>query len=182
MEKQRDSVTVKLSENVMLLAYPNGHNFLEVTNLDVYGKPYIRRYKIVNKIPPGYHVWYIGNRIGVKDYIPLCTPLNGNSPRVNLNKLLAIKLPVDECKILSRAAAYGTYDLETAKTMRDKTTDKEWNRLRTRGFGKSDLDKALEILERISIIYDKEKFDGGELDDMQTIDNDKLIQHLLGGN
>lgn len=146
----------------------DGDVFMDVMEIDSIGNRHEHRYKIVNKIPPGYLIWGIGDLIGVDNYVPLCILL-GNGPEINVNRLCAIKLPDDECKILRNAGSCGAWSLESARKMCDTVTLDEWeeNR-RIWNFTRGDLDKAIEIFERITTT--------------QTIDNDKLIQHLLGGN
>lgn len=160
----------------------DGDVFMDVMEIDSIGKRHGHRYKIVNKIPPGYLIWSIGDLIGVDNYVPLCILL-GNGPEIDVNRLCAIKLPDDECKILRNAGLCGAWSLESARKMCDTVTLDEWeeNRL-IWNFTRGDLDKAIEIFERITTTYKKEKFDSSELSDMQMIDNGEFMTNLLGGN
>lgn len=123
--------------------------FLEIVYDDGTPIKHTRRYQIVNSIPKGYHVWAIGDRMGVDDYIPICTLIPGSPDHVDAELLKAIKLPTEEAKILRNAAYYGIWNIDTAKEVMEYTPEKLAD-LAKIGLSKEDLDHALSIFERIS--------------------------------
>ena len=60
-------------------------------------------YEIVNSIPAGYDVWFIGD-YAPKGYIPLCEPITPGSFSINPNTLKAIK--TEHAKEIMDASAY----------------------------------------------------------------------------
>lgn len=75
-------------------------------------------FEVVEKIPAGFFVWNIGENMGHDDYIPLCEdlhPEDKNSYEINRNTLKAIKLDVEEVKILRDAAHYGVNNFQSAE-------------------------------------------------------------------
>ena len=67
-------------------------------------------YEIVDSIPAGYDVWFIGD-YAPKGYIPLCEPITPGSFKINPNTLKAIK--TEHAKEIMEASAYiGISDME----------------------------------------------------------------------
>ena len=60
-------------------------------------------YTVVDHIPDGYEVWSIGGIEGSPNYMPLCICYSGTF-NVQLDKLLAIRVPEPERKIMERCS------------------------------------------------------------------------------
>ena len=85
-------------------------------------------FEIVEKIPKNFFVWNIGENMGTAEYIPLATQQYPNTDKndceyytINRNLLFAIKLPVEEVKLLREAAHNGiTSKTEAEKALKSK--------------------------------------------------------------
>lgn len=81
-------------------------------------------FEIVEKIPAGFFVWNIGDNMGLDEYIPICRDLHPEDKEnfeIDTTSLKAIKLPIDEVKVLREAAACGVNSKKTAeKALRSK--------------------------------------------------------------
>ena len=81
-------------------------------------------FEIVEKIPVGFFVWNIGDNMGLDEYIPICRDLHPEDKEnfeIDTTSLKAIKLPIDEVKVLREAAACGVNSKKTAeKALRSK--------------------------------------------------------------
>lgn len=109
-------------------------------------------FEIVNKIPKGFFVWNIGENMGTDEYIPLATQQYPNADKndceyytINRNLLFAIKLPVEEVKLLREAAHNGITSLvEADKALKSKRKGYWSNRKREWA------EKAIDIFIRIT--------------------------------
>ena len=75
-------------------------------------------FEIVEKIPNNYFVWNIGENMGTDEYIPICEdlhPEDKDNYEINPNTLKAIKLSVEEVKVLRKAAHVGIFSKKTAE-------------------------------------------------------------------
>ena len=75
-------------------------------------------FEIVEKIPSGFYVWNIGENMGSDEYIPLAQDLKPNDKEnfeINLYTLKAIKLSVEDVKLLRAAAGWGVNSKATAE-------------------------------------------------------------------
>lgn len=75
-------------------------------------------FEIVEKIPSNYFVWNIGENMGTDEYIPICEDLHPEEKdnyEINPNTLKAIKLRVEEVKVLRKAAQVGINSKKTAE-------------------------------------------------------------------
>ena len=85
-------------------------------------------FEIVEKIPKNFFVWNIGENMGTAEYIPLATQQYPNADKddckyyeINRKLLFAIKLPVEEVKLLREAAHNGiTSKAEAEKALKSK--------------------------------------------------------------
>lgn len=81
-------------------------------------------FEIVDKIPPGFYVWNIGENMGSDEYIPLAQDLKPGDQdnfEVNTETLKAIRLNPEEVQILRKAAGVGVNSLKTAeKALKNK--------------------------------------------------------------
>ena len=67
-------------------------------------------FEIVDKIPTGFFVWNIGDNMGHDEYIPVCQDLRPGDKdcfEINTRTLKAIKLSLEEVKLLRKGAGYG---------------------------------------------------------------------------
>lgn len=105
-------------------------------------------FEIVEKIPANYFVWNIGENMGADEYIPLAEDLHpGNKDcyEVNCNTLKAIKLSVEEVRLLRRATVVGVNNKATAeKALRSKRRGYMSDRKR------AEAEKTIDIFKRIS--------------------------------
>ena len=75
-------------------------------------------FEIVEKIPSNYFVWNIGENMGTDEYIPICEdlhPEDKDNYEINTSTLKAIKLSVEEVKVLRKAAHVGIVSKTTAE-------------------------------------------------------------------
>ena len=75
-------------------------------------------FEIIEKIPNNYFVWNIGENMGTDEYIPICEdlhPEDKDNYEINPNTLKAIKLSVEEVKVLRKAAHVGIVSKKTAE-------------------------------------------------------------------
>lgn len=75
-------------------------------------------FEIVEKITAGFFVWNIGDNMGLDEYIPICEdlhPEDKDNYEINTSTLKAIKLSVEEVKVLRKAASVGINSKKTAE-------------------------------------------------------------------
>lgn len=105
-------------------------------------------FEIVNKIPSGFFVWNIGENMWSDEYIPLAQDLKpGDKENFEINPytLKAIKLSVEDVKLLRAAASVGIVSKSTAeKAMKSKRKGYWSNRKREQA------EKTIEIFNRIT--------------------------------
>lgn len=81
-------------------------------------------FELVDKIPPGFFVWSIGENMGHAEYLPLYEdlhPEDRNNYDINTSTLKAIKLPAEEVQLLRAAAHWGvTSKAEAVKALKSK--------------------------------------------------------------
>lgn len=83
-------------------------------------------FEIVERVAEGFVIWNIGENMGTDEYIPFAMRLsynkdNDNYHCINTNNLKAIKLPVEEVKLLREAAHNGiTSKAEAEKALKSK--------------------------------------------------------------
>lgn len=82
-----------------------------------------KTYEVVEKIPPHFFVWNIGENMGSDKYIPLCERLYPNASkdvpayyRINPDTLKAIKLNPYQVWLLREAAHHGICSKQEALT------------------------------------------------------------------
>lgn len=97
-------------------------------------------YRVVNKVPRNYTVWNIGQHMGNDEYIPFCRIIP-HTFNVQLDTLLAVKLPAGEVEILRKVAGRGNTDLNTMR--------KRINRHAKYDYPVAILEEAYKILERV---------------------------------
>lgn len=105
-------------------------------------------FEIVEKIPANYFVWNIGENMGTDEYIPLAEdlhPENKDCYEINRSTLKAIKLSVEEVRLMRRAAGVGVNSKATAeKALRSKRRGYMSDRRR------AEAEKTIDIFKRIS--------------------------------
>lgn len=105
-------------------------------------------FEIVEKIPANYFVWNIGENLGTDEYIPLAEalhPEDKDNYEINRYTLKAIKLSVEEVKLLRYAANFGINSKETAeKALRSKRRGYMSDRKR------EEAEKTIDIFKSIS--------------------------------
>lgn len=105
-------------------------------------------FEIVEKIPANYFVWNIGENLGTDEYIPLAEalhPEDKDNYEINRYTLKAIKLSVEEVKLLRRAAAVGVDSKAKAeKALRSKRRGYMSDRKR------AEAEKTIDIFKSIS--------------------------------
>lgn len=105
-------------------------------------------FEIVEKIPANYFVWNIGENLGTDEYIPLAEalhPEDKDNYEINRCTLKAIKLSVEEVKLLRRAAAVGVDSKAKAeKALRSKRRGYMSDRKR------AEAEKTIDIFKSIS--------------------------------
>lgn len=122
-----------------------------VTTKDSWGRELT--YEVVEKIPPRFSVWNIGEHMGSDEYIPLCELVNPceleeqyrDLCAINPNTLKAIKLPKEEVLLLRKAAMTGIRSLNEAHSVIRKSAKTRYSKKRRRLAV-----KALAIFERIT--------------------------------
>ena len=75
-------------------------------------------FEIVEKIPNNHFVWSIGENMGTDEYIPICEdlhPEDKDNYEINTSTLKAIKLSIEEVKVLREAAHVGIVSKKTAE-------------------------------------------------------------------
>lgn len=106
-------------------------------------------FEIVEKVPSDYFIWNIGNNMGSDEYIPFCQkryPQYPKSCEINAETLKAIKLPIEEVKILRRAAHEGVASKEQAeKAINSKRKGKRAEIKRAYA------EKTIQIFNRITV-------------------------------
>lgn len=105
-------------------------------------------FEIVEKIPENYFVWNIGENMGTDEYIPLAEdlhPEDKDNYEINRHTLKAIKLNVEEVKLLRRASAVGINSKATAeKALRNKRHGYMSDRK------KAEAENTIDVFKRIS--------------------------------
>lgn len=105
-------------------------------------------FEIVEKIPANYFVWNIGENLGTDEYIPLAEalhPEDKDNYEINRYTLKAIKLSVEEVKLLRHAANFDINSKATAeKALRSKRRGYMSDRKR------SEAEKTIDIFKSIS--------------------------------
>lgn len=105
-------------------------------------------FEIVEKIPANYFVWNIGENFGTDEYIALAEdlhPEDKDNYEINRYTLKAIKLSVEEVKLLRHAASFGINRKETAeKALRSK------RRGYMSGRKRAEAEKTIDIFKSIS--------------------------------
>ena len=108
------------------------NTIIKIENGKIYTESNLHEYKdifeIVERIPKNFFVWNIGENMGSSEYIPLATQQYPNADKddckyyeINRKLLFAIKLPVEEVKLLREAARNGiTSKVEAEKALRSK--------------------------------------------------------------
>ena len=87
-----------------------------ITTKDTFGKS--KSYEVVEKIPSGFFIWNIGENMGDDEYIPICEdlhPEDKDNYEINTSTLKAIKLSIEEVKVLREAAHVGIVSKKTAE-------------------------------------------------------------------
>ena len=102
-----------------------------------YGTTY--SFRVTDRIPSGYEIWNIGDNM-VPGYLPI-TMLKPGTYEIRPETLMAIPLPVEELKILRKAAGSGCNSLESAKRILNRGS---------RYISDELAGKVYEILSRIS--------------------------------
>lgn len=105
-------------------------------------------FEIVEKIPSGFYVWNIGENMGSDEYIPLAQDLKPNDKEnfeINLYTLKAIKLSVEDVKLLRAAAGWGVNSKATAeRALKSKRKGYTSNKKRFHA------EKTIDIFNRIT--------------------------------
>lgn len=105
-------------------------------------------FEIVEKIPANYFVWNIGENLGTDEYIPLAEdlhPEDKDNYEINRYTLKALKLSVEEVKLMRRAAAVGVDSKAKAeKALRSKRRGYMSDRKR------AEAEKTIDIFKSIS--------------------------------
>lgn len=105
-------------------------------------------FEIVEKIPANYFVWNIGENLGTDGYIPLAEdlhPEDKDNYEINRYTLKALKLSVEEVKLMRRAAAVGVDSKAKAeKALRSKRRGYMSDRKR------AEAEKTIDIFKSIS--------------------------------
>ena len=105
-------------------------------------------FEIVEKIPANYFVWNIGENFGTDEYISLAEdlhPEDKDNYEINRYTLKAIKLSVEEVKLLRHAASFSINSKETAeKALRSKRRGYMSDRKR------EEAEKTIDIFKSIS--------------------------------
>ncbi len=122
-----------------------------VTTKDSWGRELT--FEAVEKIPPRFSVWNIGEHMGSEEYIPLCEPINlceleeqyRDLCAINPNTLKAIKLPKEEVLLLRKAAMTGIRSLNEAHSVIREPARNQYQKKRRRLAV-----KALAVFERIT--------------------------------
>ena len=99
-----------------------------------------RQYTVVDKIPDGYSVWNIAGIEDHPEYLPLCI-CYGGTYTVIMDRLLAIKVPADEQKIMHDSTAWGGGSLKIIQRKLNRNLNQ---RTRVR------FEKALPLFEKYS--------------------------------
>lgn len=105
-------------------------------------------FEVVYKIPEGFFVWNIGENMGTDEYIPICEdlhPEDKDNYEINPNTLKAIKLSIEEVKVLREAAHVGIVSKKTAeKALKSKRRGYWSDRKREQA------EKTIDIFKRIT--------------------------------
>ena len=108
-------------------------------------------FEIVERVAEGFIVWNIGENMGTDEYIPFAMRLSYNKYDdnyhcINTNNLKAIKLPVEEVKLLREASHNGVSSLtEAEKALKSKRKGYWSDRKRECA------EKTIDIFRRITI-------------------------------
>lgn len=106
-------------------------------------------FEIVEKIPENYFIWNIGENMGTDEYIPLAEdlhPEDKDNYEINCNTLKAIKLSVEDVKLMRRAANYGIVSKATAeKALKNKRRGYMSDRKR------AEAEKTIDVFRKITV-------------------------------
>lgn len=105
-------------------------------------------FKIVDKIPPGFFVWNIGENMCHDEYIPICQDLrpgDKDNYEINPNTLKAIKLISEEVQLLRKAAGIGINSMETAEKAINSKRRGRWSDRK-----RAEAEKVIDIFRRIT--------------------------------
>lgn len=105
-------------------------------------------FEVVDKIPAGFFVWNIGENMGTDEYIPICEdlhPEDKDSYDINPNTLKAIKLSVEEVKVLRKAAHVGIVSKKTAEKALKSKRKGYWSDRK-----REEAEKTIDIFKRIT--------------------------------
>ena len=106
-------------------------------------------FEIVEKIPAGFFVWNIGDNMGLDEYIPICKDLHPEDKEnfeIDTTSLKAIKLPINEVKVLRQAASWGVNSKSTAeKALKSKRTGYNADRKRKAATATIDIFKRITV-------------------------------------
>ena len=75
-------------------------------------------FEIVEKIPPHFFIWNIGENMGTHEYIPICEDLHPEDKedcQIDLSTLKAVKVTPEEWKKLYKAASLSVGNLAQAE-------------------------------------------------------------------
>lgn len=78
-------------------------------------------FEIVEKIPPHFFIWNIGENMGTHEYIPICEDLHPEDKedyQIDLSTLKAVKVTPEEWKKLYKAASLSVGNLAQAEKTR----------------------------------------------------------------
>lgn len=104
-------------------------------------------FEIVEKIPAGFFVWNIGDNMGLDEYIPICKDLHPEDKEnfeIDTASLKAIKLSINEVKVLRQAASWGVNSKATAeKALKSKRTGYNADRKRKAATATIDIFKRI---------------------------------------
>lgn len=132
------------------------NTIIKIENGKIYTESNLHEHKdvfeIVERIPKNFFVWNIGENMGADEYIPLITQQYTNADKndceyytINRNLLFAIKLPIEEVKLLREAAHNGITSLaEAEKALKSKRKD-YWSDRKREWAG-----KTIDIFSRIT--------------------------------
>lgn len=98
-----------------------------------------RQYQVVDKIPDGYDVWNIAGINGNPEYLPLCVCYEGTYT-VMIDRLLAIKIPEADQKIMYASSMWGAGNLIKARRLLKRKNLNQRTRER--------IEKALPLFEK----------------------------------
>lgn len=105
-------------------------------------------FEIVDKIPPRFFVWNIGENMVSDEYIPLCEDLHpddNDNYEINTTTLKAIKLSPEDVQALRNAAHIGINSKATAEKALKCKRSGYWNDRK-----RVEAEKTIDIFNRIT--------------------------------